>query len=157
MFRIIWMARSWAPHCSESQLYFRWPWTCASKNYFLILIFQCIDAVHLIAGKYLLQCVLSHRLLGNLCSGAPLPLPSSLIWGLARLFLAFVFLMSHSFLPSLVSIFPEVPPFWLLGPSVPCGGAAGASWSCLCPARGRPGLCSQKSPACFPSCHSLAT
>lgn len=39
--------------------------------------------------------------------------------------------------------FPEVTPFLVLDPVVPCSGAAGASWKLLCLARGSAHLSSQ--------------
>lgn len=71
--------------------------------------------------------------------GAPLPH----LTPLARV-LPLLFLFSppplpvHHFLPFLQHLFPEAPPSWLLGPPVPCGGAAGAGcvWYRASPHRG---------------------
>ena len=42
--------------------------------------------------------------------------------------------------------FPRGARPWLRGSAVPCGGAAGAGWNRLCPARGSPGRFSQGPP-----------
>lgn len=54
-----------------------------------------------------------------------------------------------SVLPSLTQAFPKMPPSWLQGSDVPCGGSVGPGWNQLCPVWGRPGLSTQRLP-CSP-------
>lgn len=51
------------------------------------------------------------------------------------------------FSPFLIQVFPKVPPPWLQGPVMPCGGATGAGWNGLCPATPHRGPYSMWAPA----------
>ena len=71
-------------------------------------------------------------------------------------FTLFVLLPLWFFLPFLKYIFPEAPPPWLLGSAVPCRGWVGAGCNRLCPARGSPGLSSQRLPCSPPAASAWA-
>ena len=90
------------------------------------------------AGQCLLRCGLLQGLQENLCfstwsTSSPSSSPTFMS---ARLFLTLFPLTPPSvmwhFLPFLKYVFPEMPPSWVSGSAVLCGGSVGGGWSLLC-------------------------